>query len=456
MTSPMVWILVPGVAGVILYFFRRQRRLVTILAVSVTGLMALAAAKLPIDEMILVGPWSLKLSSTMFVLGRRFILLDTDRPLLLLIWVSASFWIAGSFMARPGGLFIPAGLGIVALMTAALAVDPFLYAALLIEMAALLCVPLLSSPGKKTSKGVLRFLTFQTLGTPFILFTGWLLSEIQNTSANPELLLRAALLAAMGFSFLLAIFPFHTWIPMLSEEVHPYAAAFVFFMLPGIVSLIALSILDRYSWLRQDEVVFLLLRSAGTLMIITGGVFAAFQRHLARMMGYAFIVDLGISFLALGVSQGPTGDSLNQSVVNIFYALFISRGLALGLWSLALSVIAHKVPDLTFRSAQGLGYKMPVASSSLILAQLSFAGFPLLAGFPLRLALWERLAQISITGVLWALVGAAALIAGSLRVLGVIATGKGDIQDNSREDLSQLVILILAILALFGVGLFLH
>jgi NADH-quinone oxidoreductase subunit N len=453
MSSPTIWIVIPGLAGIGLYFIRRHRRLTTILAALITGLLALTAAKIPIGEIILVGPWTLKISDTLILLGRRFILGNPDRSTLVLISLSASLWIAGSYFARPGSLFIPAGLGIVALMTAALAVEPFLYAALLIEMAALVCVPLLTTPGKKSSRGVLRFLTFQTLGTPFILFTGWVLSEVDVNPANTDLLIRAAILSALGFSFLMAIFPFHTWIPMLSEEAHPYAAAFVFFMLPGIVSIFGLSFLNRYAWMRNSPDVFELIRSAGLLMVVTGGLSAAFQHHLGRMLGYAVIVDLGISFLALGVSQGSSGDGLNQSVIDLFYALFVTRGLAIGLWALALSIISKRLPDLSFHSARGLGRKMPVASGSLILAQFSIAGFPLLAGFPLRLALWEQLAKISTAASLWALFGCAALIAGGIRVMAVLTTGEAEGLQNTREAPDLRLILAVTILALFGAGL---
>jgi formate hydrogenlyase subunit 3/multisubunit Na+/H+ antiporter MnhD subunit len=449
----MIWILIPGLVGIVLYFLRRWRKLTVISATVITGLLALAAAKIPIGEIILIGPWSFKISNTLQLLGRRFILDNPDRPLLVLISLTVTFWLAGSYLARPGSLFIPSGLGIMALLTAALAVEPFFYAAMLIEMAALLCVPLLSALGQKNNRGVLRFITFQTIGIPFILFTGWLLSEYEINPANSDLLAQAAILSALGFGFLMAIFPFHTWIPMLSEEAHPYAAAFVFFMLPGFVSLFGLGFLERYAWLRNAPNIFSLLRSVGLLMIVTGGIFAAFQNHLGRMMGYAVIVDLGISFLALGLSQGATPEGLNQPVIDIFYALFVSRGLALGLWSLALSVISKKLPNLSFHSAKGLGRKMPVVSGSLVLAQLSLAGFPLLAGFPQRLALWERLAQISAINSLWALIGCAALIVGAMRVLAMLVTGDMEELQNASEEPELSVVLGVAIFALFYVGL---
>lgn len=456
MTAPMIWIVFPGLLGAGLYFVRRQRRITAVIAGLITGMLALLAAKIPIGEIILVGPWSFKITDTLTLLGRLFVINNNDRPLIVLIYLSSCLWIAGSYLTRPGSLFIPAGLGIVALMIAALAVQPFLYAALLFEMAALVCVPLLAPPGLKQNRGVLRFITFQTMGIPFILFSGWVLSQIDANPANQDLLLQAGILTALGFSFLMAIFPFHSWIPMLSEEAHPYSAAFVFFLLPGMASLFGLSFFNQYAWLRNAPVVFSLLRSAGLLMVITGGVFAAFQRHLGKMMGYAVILDLGTSFLALSVSQPVGSDSLNPVVINIFYILIISRGLALGLWALALSYLGKRVPDFSFHSAQGIGRKMPLISASLILAQLSMAGFPLLAGFSQRMAIWQLLAEVSPSASLWALFGCAALTAGAVRLLAVLFTGEAEGVREAEKSLNQPVALTVMILVIFAYGLLPH
>ena len=256
MNAPTIWIIFPGIAAGLLYLLRRWKRATHLTGVILALLLAWLAWKLPIGESLSLVPigWlpSLNLTDTMTILGRRFILDSAAQPFLIFIYLGIALWFGGAYIARTGILFIPVGLAIAALLTAALAVEPFLYAALLIEMAALACLPILSPPGKPVGRGVLRFLTFQTLGVPFILYAGLLLSGVQTTPENPNLVIRIAILMVLGFALFTAIFPFHTWIPMIAEETNPYTAAFVFFFIPGIVSLFALEFLNRYPWLQAE------------------------------------------------------------------------------------------------------------------------------------------------------------------------------------------------------------
>lgn len=249
MSAPILWILIPSLVAFFLFLLRRWPNVVIAGGIIVTGLLTVLAWQLPIDAPLQLGPLTLKIADTLTVLGRRFVLTDPDRPLLVLIYGIATLWFISSFFAQPGDLFIPVGLGIVGLLIAALAVSPFLFAALFIEIAALLSVPLLAAPGQAVRAGVMRFLIFQTLGAPFILFTGWLLAGVEASPADLDQVIRASILLGVGFAFLLEIIPFHTWILMLAEKTHPFRASFIYIMVMGLVSLFGLSFLDRFAWL---------------------------------------------------------------------------------------------------------------------------------------------------------------------------------------------------------------
>ncbi len=358
---------------------------------------------------------------------------------MVLIYLAAALWFGGAKIAGVNRLFIPIGLAISGLLTASLAVEPFLFAALLIELAVLVSVPLLSPPGERVGRGVLRYLTFQTLGMPFILFTGWLFVGVEANPGDPAAVLRATVPLLLGFTFLIGIFPFHTWIPMIAEETHPYSAAFIFFVLPGVVSIFGLSFLVRYPWLRINPLLYVSLRILGLLMVVTGGVWAAFQRNLGRMLGYAVMVDIGMSLLAISLGAGnpqvqlPISGTDIPRTTGLFFALFPARAVALSVWALALSTIRNHVPDQNFRSVHGLARKLPIASAALVLAHFSYAGVPILAGFPVQLALWSSLAAQSLPAALVGLLGMVGLASGAIRSLVVLSTGEEEFLENRRE-----------------------
>ncbi len=101
----------------------------------------------------------------MEILGRKLTLTSADRSFLALIYGSAFFWFIPAISLKITWPLIPLGLAITSLLVAALAVEPFLYAALIIEIAVLLSIPLLMSQRQKPMKGIIRFLILQTLGS---------------------------------------------------------------------------------------------------------------------------------------------------------------------------------------------------------------------------------------------------------------------------------------------------
>jgi formate hydrogenlyase subunit 3/multisubunit Na+/H+ antiporter MnhD subunit len=450
MSAPLVWIVLPGLLAGVLILLQRREALVSFLGTIVTLGLAALAWWLPEQERFFIGPWTLEFTDTLSILGRRFLLEASDRPALVVLYLTAGLWFGAASVARSGRIFVPLGLGAVVLLTAAIAVEPFLYAALLIEMAVLVSIPFLVIPGKRVGRGLLRYLTFQTLGMPFILFTGWLLTGAEAGPVDAGPVLQASVLIVFGFAFLLAVFPFYTWIPMLAEEAHPYAAAFIFFLLPGALSLFGLNFLDRFAWLRTSPNTYFLLRSMGILMVVTAGVWAAFQQRLDRMLAYALILEIGLSFIAVGLAEGERAGAF----LGIFFAALLPRGLSLGVWALALAIIDQKLPNPGFQEVRGIARRMPLVAGALLMAHFSLAGLPLLAGFHVRLALLEGLAQVSLADAVWVLLGLVALLIGGLRTLAVLVMGEVESAWEVTESWTQRVFLTIGMAGLLTIGLF--
>ncbi len=407
MNAPLVWIGLPLLVSVFLAGFYRRTRLVAWVGCLFTGFMALLAWRMAIGEPVTIGPVEFELAAPLNILGRSITLENSDRPLITFFFLAAFIWFTAARLADVHRMFIPLGLGILALLIAAIAVEPFLFAALLIEIAVLLSIPLLNPPGTQPGQGVLRFLIFQTLGVPFILLAGWMLTGVEAGSSSLATTVRAGVILGLGFAFLLAVFPFYTWIPLLVRQSNPYAAGFILFILPTASLLFGLTFFDRYSWLQSVENLPTLLTILGIVMIVTGGIWALFENHLGRVFGYAVILETGFSLIAAGIGM--------QADYADFAMLFLPRLIGMAVWALALAVILNTYRSLELNSITGLGRKSPLVAISLLVAHFSLAGLPLMAGFPIKVDLVASLAFERPLYAAWILIGVTGLIIAGLK-----------------------------------------
>jgi formate hydrogenlyase subunit 3/multisubunit Na+/H+ antiporter MnhD subunit len=445
MNAPAIWILFPIVVAIPLLFINNQRVL-SILGGTIGVLLALAAEFVPIELAMSIGGFSLKIESSISILGRVLTIQPAEGPLLALIYGAVALWFFGAEASRTATRLVPIGFMITALMIASFAVEPFLYAALFIEMAILLAVPMLTSIYTRPSRGVIRFLIYQTLAMPFILLAGWLLGGVEASPGDLALAAQSASMLGLGFAFLLAIFPLYNWVPMLSEEVPPYIVGFLLWILPTIIIIFGAGFLDRYSWLRSSPQSIIALRLTGLIMIVSSGVLAAFQRHLGRIMAYGAIAETGFSILALSLDL--------KLGIPILFLLIPARALGLAVWSLAVTVIKDQVETMRFGASRGILRVLPFAGAAMIIASLSTGSFPLLAGFPARLALWQSLARDSVTSALWLGIGIVGLLTSTFRSLAVISMAEEYTSWQPRESLAQRLMLGLGVIGLFILGLF--
>jgi formate hydrogenlyase subunit 3/multisubunit Na+/H+ antiporter MnhD subunit len=181
-------------------------------------------------------------------------------------------------------------------------------------------------------------------------------------------------------------------------------------------------------------------------MVASGGIFASQQKHLGRIMGYAAVTETGLLVLAMGLKS--------TEVVNTTFLLLIPRGLELAVWALALSIIKRKAYSLRFSEVQGLARSYPVAVGAIILAHLSMTGFPLLAGFPPRLALWQELAHQSLTISFWVFFGLFGLLIAVIRTLAVFVMATENTAWELNESWVQMTMLGLGVIGLFILGMF--
>ena len=445
MSAPILWIAIPFISGMLILFFLRER-ISPLIGGTVAMILSLIALIIPIDTALLLGSFSLKISPAIQFFGRSFALTSADGSLLAIIYGLAALWFFGTEASGTANRFVSFGLMIVALLTASIAVEPFLYAALLLEMAAMLVIPLLIPPYQKPGRGVVRFLIYQTLAMPFILFSGWMLAGVEASPGDINTTVQAGTMLGLGFAFLLGIFPLYNWIPMLTEEAPPYVAGFLLWALPTFTVIFGLGFLDRYTWLRTSPQFSGAIQFSGVFMVVSAGIFAALQKNIGRMMGYAAIAETGLLVLAMGLQS--------SEIINATFLLLIPRGLELAVWALALSIIKHKTYSLEFNDVQGLARTYPMAVSAIIFSHLSMTGFPMLAGFPPRLALWQELAVQSLTISFWVFIGMLGLLIAATRTLAVFVMAGENKAWELNESWMQRIMLGIGVIGLFILGMF--
>ena len=382
MSAPFFFISLPLLAAPFLYVLRHRRRLAPVLAASLPALLAVLALILPVNQPIgLLGNVSIRDSLT--VLGRVFVIEPADRLALTLLFAQAALLFLATPLAEPGRFYLPAGTAVLGLLAAALFVRPFLFAALFLELAAAFVVLILGDESRPVTRGALRFLVFMTLGMPFILLTGWLLDASAASPEDTSFVLKATVLLGIGFVILFAVVPFHSWLPVVAEHAPPLSAAFVFTVMHLPAMFLLLNFLNTYDWLGQNPAVYQALTLAGGGMAFVGAVFAFGQRNFGRSVGYAMMVDIGATLLAVGLGT-PAG-------VEVALVTLVMRGLALLMWGVGLSQLRRAAGSDDFDSLRGLARRYPLPAAAVVLGMLSLVGVPVTAGFPGRWALLNLL-----------------------------------------------------------------
>ncbi len=403
MSAAVLWIFIPAFLGLAAIFARRLGPVLYLILAGVSLLLTWLAWQIPIDLAVDAGSTSFKIVSSFSILGRSLALTDLQRPLIAFVYLANALWLLGAYLASPGSLFAGISQISVALFMAALSVDPFLYAAIFIALIVLASVLMLASPGKPINRGLVRYVSMQLFGIPFILFVGWMLAGIEASPGSSDLVLRAGTMLVLGFAFLLAIFPFHSWLPMLAQEAHPYPFAFLVFFLPFASSLFALAFFERYAWIRDNPNLDTNLILIGSVITLIGGVWAFIQSDVRRQMGYLVVFQTGTWLAAIGL--------YSREGLSVFFALAWAHLFAMILWAIAISGLSlANNGNLTLAELSRITHRHPILVFSLLLSLASFGALPLSFSFFPRLELVRSVFEISKLSL-------AVLLAGTLFVV---------------------------------------
>lgn len=375
-------------AGLVIFLFtiiyaslclilRNQRIASALVAAIGAGSIAAFVLFVPLDEALLIGDVSIKFTREWIILGRMFSMGESVRPLIGFLYLAGTFLISPAWVVHANRYFPSVGLLILATVAASLMVDPFVFAAAFIELAAMGAVFILVTQQNPKSTGATRMLILYTFAMFSILFTGSLLEVAGISSATPVLAQRVTFMLGFGFAILMTVPPFHLWMPRSADESNPYILVFIVIILQSAGFFFLLRFLNSYIWLREQALIYDGIRIIGIITTIFSVVFSASQRDIKKLMVYALLIDLGVMLISIG--------SATEDGFRLALSLSVVRVVALGVLALGLSFLSN--PELRADKIRGIGYKMPFAAVAFLVGLLSIAGTPLTAGFPGRWSL---------------------------------------------------------------------
>ena len=455
MSTPTIWIFFPLLLSLVLSAVHRLHKLSVWIACLGSLLLSVAAFIFPQNLDFTLGGRNFLFDDTFLILNRALILTGSQLKTVAIMYLFSFLWNIAGLRFSVSRWFPTVSLTITALWVTTLSVEPFLYAALIVELIVLISILLLTPRGEQTDRGVMRYLVSQTVAMPFILLSGWMVAGIESAPSASTLILRGTVMILIGFSLWLNIFPLHSWLPMLAEKAHPWVFSFVFLMQQSILALFLLKVLDQFAWLRNQTGILTVIQWAGVLTLLAGGVLASLQTKVNRILAYIILIETGYSVLAIGLIGQGGGEALALSI--------LPRALAYWQWAYTLSSIQQIAPEIdgSFTSLRGMFTTLPFHSLSLVISLLTLLGLPAFGLFPAKRMLWNSGAGLAYHYTPLIGLGVAGMALFILRLMHTLLTTDPNspspaVSINARESLWQISVLCLMTLLSMLMGLLPH
>jgi NADH-quinone oxidoreductase subunit N len=192
--------------------------------------------------------------------------------------------------------------------------------------------------------------------------------------SNNYLFIVGVLLFLVGFSFKIAAFPFHMWVPDVYQG-SPTTIAGLFSTggKAAAFSSILITLIAIFNNSAQN-VFAPYLSVIATLSMLFGSIVAIAQEDIKRMLAYSSISHAG--YLTIGLAAGN-----QDGVSGIIFYLAAYTFMNLGAFGIIAMIEGEEETNLTISSYAGLSSRKPLLSALLALFMFSLAGIPPFAGF---------------------------------------------------------------------------
>jgi len=448
-SMPLIWIGLPLLIGTALIPFTRYRKISIGIVSVVSLLLAIVALIFPSNLAIEAFGRRYEFNPLLSLLGRLIQVDYSDLTTIALLYVLTFAWNFISLRFKVSQYFAPLSLVTAALWVTMLSVEPFLYAAVIVTIIVLVSVPLISPRGETDQPGLFRYLILQTLAKPLILLSGWMLAGIGSAPSASPLIIRAAVMVLLGFALWLAVFPLHSWLPMISFESHPWVTSMLLGGRQLALLVYLLHFFDQFAWLRNLPNIFPSLQIIGLIMITIGGLSVASTKDFKRLFGYFFLIETGYSLLSIGL--------VTSGGLDYFALLFVPRFLCYWLWSFSLAELADQAgfTEFSLEKLKGLFFNAPFLTVGLFVSVLAMAGAPVFVLFPVKRMVWMLAGSVDSRWLILLAIGTIAMIAFLMNFLRIVLSPINQ-KINYNESLFAKIVVSGVVLIIVMVGIFPH
>ncbi len=242
--------------------------------------------------------------------------------------------------------------------------------------------------------------------------------------------------------------PLHTWLP----DAHPAAPSPVSAFLSGMMIKIGAYGIIRFIFpiLNFDlpatnfgEILSSLIMSIGVASMLIGVLLALLQTDVKRLLAYHSISQMG--YILLGIGLGTKLGLAGGLYHMVNHAMFK------GLLFLCMGAVAYSTGTRKLDNLGGLCKKMPITTSTCIIAALAISGIPPFNGFASKTVLAEAVANYNFVLKFVMMVTAALTFASFLKLIGYTFFGELKKQLITVKEVPLLMILPMIVLAILCV-----
>jgi formate hydrogenlyase subunit 3/multisubunit Na+/H+ antiporter MnhD subunit len=443
--GPIFLLALPLVAALVAYLVRRWEAAAAVVSALATASLALLCARLPLDRSAFVLGQEVAFGRPVVLAGRTLMLDPAGQSWLAFLFALATLSFLLAWRLRQGRLFFSISLVILSLYVLVALLQTFSLAILVLAMSATPGVFLIQGDRPGSVQGGQRYLLVTLLAVPLLLSAAWLVGQAQLAPENAEMARLALLPAALGFGFLLAVFPFGTWMPALAADAPPMASAFLFTAGQAAAVFLVLMFLHEAAWPLHDAAALEVLQVAGLVTVVAGGLMAAAQRDFGRLFGYATLSDLGYLLLAFGVGG-------SQAVVLALLHV-ANRSVPIVLMAACVAVLRNRTGSDAFSRLRGVARRLPIATTGLLIGGLALAGWPMTAGFATHWGIGRAVASAHWSWVLLLLASSGGIVIGLLRGLSSML-GEEPRADIPRQPIMASVLIVIVAGLVISLGLY--